>query len=97
MNTKSVQLHCTKMLLYTKSSGSSDATDLEVIKLFPCSTQLSPRFQLLIKQKYRQMKKFLASSLSDGVFIMLTIVKMPTIVGILTFMSRINFLISTAC
>ena len=40
--------------------------------------------------KYRQMKKFLALSLSDVVFIMLINVKMPTIVGILTFMSRIN-------
>ena len=39
---------------------------LEVIKLFPCSTQLSMKFILLIK------------------------VKMPTIVGILTFISRIN-------
>ena len=37
------------------------------------------------------MKKFLALSLSDVVFIMLIKVKMPTIVGILTFMSRINF------
>ena len=40
------------------------------------------------------MKKFLALSLSDFVFIMLINVKMPTIVGILTFMSRINFLLS---
>ena len=39
------------------------------------------------------MKKFLALSLSD-VFIMLINVKMPTIVGILTFMSRINFVLS---
>ena len=38
----------------------------EVIKLFPCSTQLSMKFILLIN------------------------VKMPTIVGILTFMSLIN-------
>ena len=37
---------------------------------------------------------FLALSLSDTVFIMLTNVKMPTIVGILTFMSRINFVLS---
>ena len=34
---------------------------------------------------------FLALSLSDAVFIMLLIVRMPTIVGILTFISRINF------
>ena len=39
---------------------------LEVIKLFPCSTQLSTKFILLIN------------------------VKMPTIVGILTFISMIN-------
>ena len=38
------------------------------------------------------MKKFFfVLGLSDVVFIML---KMPTIVGILTFMSRINFLLS---
>ena len=38
----------------------------EVIKLFPCSTQLSTKFILLINDK------------------------MPTIVGILTFISMIN-------
>ena len=38
--------------------------------------------------------KFLALSLSNVVFIMLINVKMPTIVGILTFMSRINFVLS---
>ena len=66
----------------------------EVIKLFLCSTQLSSKFQLLIKLKSRQIKKFLSFSLSDVVFIMLITVKMPTIVGILTFMSRINFVFS---
>ena len=41
------------------------------------------------------MKKFLALSLSDDVvFIMLINVKMPTIVVILTFMSRITFVLS---
>ena len=40
-------------------------------------------------------KKFnLAFKLSDVVFIMLINVKMPTIVGILTFMSMINFMLS---
>ena len=66
----------------------------EVIKLFSCSTQLSTQFQLLIKLKYLQMKKFLALSLSDVVFIMLINIKIPTIVGILTFISRINFVLS---
>ena len=37
------------------------------------------------------MRKLIALSLSDAVFIMLMNVKMPTIVGILTYMSRINF------
>ena len=40
------------------------------------------------------MKKFLALSLSDVVFIILINVKMPTIVGILTFMSRIDFVLN---
>ena len=40
------------------------------------------------------MKNFLALSLSDVLFITLINVKMPTIVGILTFMSRINFVLS---
>ena len=41
------------------------------------------------------MKKFLALSLSDVVFFMPVNVKMQTIVGILTFMSRINFVLSS--
>ena len=40
------------------------------------------------------MKSFIALSLSDVVFIMLINVKMPTLVGILTFMSRIIFVFS---
>ena len=47
---------------------------------------------LLIKAKILT-KKFPALSLSD-VFILLINVKMPTIVGILTFTSRINFVLS---
>ena len=37
---------------------------------------------------------FLALNLSDVVFIMLINVKMPTIFGILTFLSRIRFVLS---
>ena len=48
------------------------------------------KFQVLIKLKYRQIKKFLALSLSGVVFIMLINVKTPTFVGVLIFMSRIN-------
>ena len=40
------------------------------------------------------IKKILALRLSCVVFIMLINVKMPTIVGILTFISRINFVLS---
>ena len=53
------------------------------------------KFQLLIKGKMlKNIKIFLALKLSDAVFIMLINVNMPTIVGILTFMSRINFMLS---
>ena len=45
------------------------------------------KFQLLIKTKV------LTKSLSDVVFIMLIHVKMPTIVGILTFISMLNFVL----
>ena len=62
----------------------------EVIQLFSCSTQLNKKFQLLIKTKIPKVKKFFALSLSDVVFIMLINVKMPTIVGILAFMSMIT-------
>ena len=46
------------------------------------------------KTKIPANKKFLALSLSAAVLIMLINVKMPTIVCILTFMSRINFVLS---
>ena len=65
----------------------------EVIKLFHAFFHyFNTKFQLLII-KYRKIKKFLALSLSD-VFTVLINVKMPTIVGILTFMSRINSVLS---
>ena len=50
-------------------------------------------FQLCIRTKCCKNKDFLAFKLSDAVFIMLINVKMPTIVGILTFMSTINFIV----
>ena len=40
------------------------------------------------------MEKFFALSLSEVVFILLINVKMPTVVGILTFTSEINFVLS---
>ena len=50
---------------------------------------MSTEFQLL------KNKDFLAFKLSDVLFILLIIVKMPTMVGILTFMSMINFMLSS--
>ena len=67
---------------------------LEVIKLFWCSTQLSMKFQLLIKAKMLKKMLFLAVKLLVSVFNLLINVKMPTIVGILTLISRINFVLS---
>ena len=46
------------------------------------------------KTKVLTNKKCVALSLSDVVFIMLINAKTQTIVGILTFMSRINFVLS---
>ena len=46
------------------------------------------------KLKYQQIIKYLALSLSDDVFIMQINVKMPRFVGILTIMSRVNFVLS---
>ena len=62
----------------------------EGIKNISCSTQLSTKFQLLIK-------KFPILILSEIVFIMLINVKMPTLVRILTFMSMINIMLSWVC
>ena len=74
----------------------NENTDLKVIKLFSCLTQLSTAFQLLIKIKIltNEDVSCFMSPISDAVFIMLINVKMPTIVGILTFMSRIKFVLS---
>ena len=69
-------------------------TSPEVIKLLSCSTQLSIKFQLLIKTKMLKNTDFLAFILSEDVFILFINVKMPTIVGILTFMNRISFVLS---
>ena len=58
-------------------------TGLEIIELFSCSTQLSMKFQPLVITKMLTV-----------VFILLLNVRMPTIVGILTFMCWINFMLS---
>ena len=48
----------------------------------------------LVANKGELVKKSLALKLSDVVLILLIDVKMPTIVGILTFMSGIVFMLS---
>ena len=47
-----------------------------------------------ISTAHKKIKIVFASKLSDVVFILLINVKMPTIVGVLTFMSIINFILS---
>ena len=51
-------------------------------------------FQLLLKSKMLKDNDFLAFNRADDVSIMLINVKMPTIVGILTFMNIIHFMLS---
>ena len=63
-------------------------------KLFSCSTQLSMNFQLHKKTKMLKNKDSFDLNHSVIVIIWLINVKMPTIVGILTFMSMINFMLS---
>ena len=52
------------------------------------------QIQILIKTNMPKNKDNLALKLSDFVFILLINVKMPTAVGILTFVSRINYVLS---
>ena len=52
------------------------------------------KFQLLVNVKMLKNRDFLAFKLSNVVFIMQINVKMPTIVGILTFISMIIFMLT---
>ena len=72
-------------------------TGPEVIKLFSCSTQLnfmlnSVEHEMLNAHKDKNIKKFsvLGSDKPRMLFFPLINVKMPTMVGFLTFMSRKN-------
>ena len=53
------------------------------------------QFQLLLKTKLTKNKDLSALKLANVVFILLVNVKMATIVGILTFISRVNFMLSS--
>ena len=66
----------------------------KVIKKISCSTQLSTEFQMLIKTKIPTNKEASCFKYLRCCIISLINVKMPTMVDILTFMSRINFVLS---
>ena len=65
-----------------------------VIKHFSCSTQLSTKFQLLITTQMLKNKDFSCFQTLKCVIYHAKIVKMPTIVCILAFMSMMKFKIS---
>ena len=62
-------------------------------RFFHAKLNWAQDFNCSLKLKYRHIKKCFAISLSDVVFILLIIVKIPTIVVILTFKSGINFML----
>ena len=49
---------------------------------------------MLISIKYQEIRLFLGSDKSTMLFFRLMNVKMPTVIGILTFMNRKNFMLS---
>ena len=87
-------IHCPHDVRGSLQRTGASSPGPEVIKLFSCSTQRSPKFQLLINTKIPTHTEVSCYNLSDIVFIMLINVKMPKICGILKFMSRINFVLS---
>ena len=82
---------CHPLYCSTVGRESDGKSGPEVIKLFSFTFQLSMKCQLLLKTNLLEITDFFAFKLSGVVIIMLINVKMPTIVGILTFMSMINF------
>ena len=63
------------------------------------STQLSMNFQLLIKTKMLKNRDFSRTCLKTLIYVkyvLLVNVEIPTLVGILTFMSKINVMLSRA-
>ena len=55
---------------------------LKVIKRFSCSSQLTMKFQLVVRTKMLKNTDFSRFQFSDVLFIMLMNVKIPTNVGI---------------
>ena len=54
----------------------------------------SAKHELLNAHKYQEIKHFSGSYNASMLFFLLRNVKMPTVVGILTFMSRKNYMLS---
>ena len=79
---------------YLENHRESLKPGLEVIKLFSSSAPLSMKFQLLINDKIVQISGKFRFNTQQLVIYPAHNVKMPTLVGILTFMSRINFSLS---
>ena len=86
-----------KLGALSSSNSSAKSASLKQIHQAPsnkknsCSTQLSKKFQLLVESKIRKNNDFSCTKHSDVGFIQLINVKMPTIVGILTFISKDKF------
>ena len=68
----------------------------DVIKRFPCSTQLSVKFKLLINDKMVQINLNFCFRSPKPIMYLACNVKMPTSVGTFTFMSMIIFSLSGA-
>ena len=66
----------------------------DVIKRFLISTQLSMKFQMLISINISRNIAFSGSDKLRMLFLLLINVKMPSLVGILIFMSRKIFMLS---
>ena len=84
-------LNCINRLIEPMASKTCKLARPRGYKTFSCSTQLSMKFEWLIKKTTMLNPAF---KLSNVVFTMLVNIKMPTIIGILTFMSRIHFKLS---
>ena len=65
----------------------------KIIKYFSCSTPLSMKFKLLINTEISKINGNISLNHQSQSFILLINVKI-TIVGILTFMSRVDFMLS---
>ena len=82
-----------EMNIASKCCWSAIRPDPQVINFFHSQLNWLCNFNCSLKLKCWKVKIFLSLKLSDAVFILLINVKMPTIVGILIFMSRIKFML----